>query len=125
MDFVVQAMPRAEYDAWLQALASGAPPSPAAGECETTIEIKADNTQFDISEFDVPADTAFCIAFENLEDVAHNVAIYDGGTALFNGSFLNQPGEIVYNVPALPAGDYRFICDAHPTTMVGDVHATE
>jgi cytochrome c oxidase subunit 2 len=126
MDFIVDAKPRAEYDAWLEALASGAPPPPpAAGDCETTVEITADNTQFDINEFEAPADTAFCIAFENLEDVPHNVAIYDGGTALFTGEFLNTAGETVYSVPALPAGEYRFICDAHPTTMVGDVTVTE
>ncbi|MCA1570068.1 MAG: cytochrome c oxidase subunit II [Chloroflexi bacterium] len=126
MKFVVDAMPRAEYDEYIAALASGETPPPTGeGDCTTTIEIKANNTQFDIGEFEVPADTEFCIAFENQESVPHNVSIYDGGEALFTGSFLNEPGEIVYNVPALPAGDYRFICDAHPQAMVGDVTATE
>ncbi len=128
MKFVVNAMTRADYDAYMAALASGSPPPPppgGGGDCATTIEIKANDIAFDISEFEVPADTAFCIAFENQEDVPHNVAIYDGGEALFNGEILNTAGEIVYNVPALPAGDFRFICDVHPQAMVGDVTVTE
>ena len=92
MIFTVEAMPRADFDAQLAALASGeSPPPPAGGECTTTIEIKANNTQFDIDEFEVPAETAFCIAFENQEDVPHNVAIYDGGEALFDGRVPEQP----------------------------------
>lgn len=125
MTFVVNAMPRAEYDAYMEALAAGEPPPGSSAGCETTIEIKAKDIAFDIGEFEVPADTEFCIAFENQEDIPHNVAIYDGGEALFTGEILNTAGSIVYNVPALPAGEYRFICDVHPQAMVGDVTVTE
>ena len=124
MTFVVDAVSREAYDEYAAALASGSPsPATGGGDCELTIEIKADNTQFDIDKFEVPADTAFCIAFENQEDVPHNVAIYDDGEALFQGEILNQAGSITYEVAALPAGDYRFICDVHPQ-MVGDVTVT-
>jgi cytochrome c oxidase subunit 2 len=125
MTFVVEAMPRADFDAYIAGIASGEPPPPAAGDCELTVEIAASNVQFDIDEFEVPAETEFCIAFENQENIPHNVAIYDGGEALFTGDFLNEAGEIVYNVPALPAGEYSFICDAHPQAMAGDVIVTE
>jgi cytochrome c oxidase subunit 2 len=127
MIFTVQAMPRAEYDAYVDALASGEPPPPppGGGDCETTIEIKANALAFDIDSFEVPADADFCIAFENQENIPHNVAIYGGDEPLFEGEFLNEAGSITYQVPALAAGDYRFICQAHPTTMVGDVTATQ
>ncbi len=126
MKFVVEAMEREAFDEYMAALASGeTPPPTGGGECSTTIEIKANNTQFDIGEFEVPADTDFCIAFENQEAIPHNVAIYDGGEAIFTGDFVNEPGSITYNVPALPAGEFRFICDAHPQAMVGDVTVTE
>ncbi len=126
MIFVVDAMPRAAYDEAIAAIAAGETPPPAAGgDCELTIEIAANNIQFNIDEFEVPAETAFCIAFENLEDVPHNVSIYDGGEALFEGEILNTAGSIVYEVPALPAGEYLFICDVHPQAMVGDVTVTE
>jgi cytochrome c oxidase subunit II len=121
MTFVVEAQERAQFDETMAALAAGEEPTTGGGDCETTIEIVANDLQFDIDTFDVPADTAFCIAFENQEDVPHNVAIYDGGTALFQGDILNTAGSVVYEVPALPAGEYRFICDVHPQDMVGDV----
>ncbi len=125
MTFVVEAMPRADYDAYIAGIASGASPPPAAGDCDLTVEIKANNTQFDIDEFEVPAETAFCIAFENQENIPHNVAIYDGGEALFTGDILNEAGEIIYSVPPLPAGEYSFICDVHPQAMMGDATVTE
>ena len=122
MTFVVDAMGRAQYDQYLADRAAGETPAPAAAECEgTPIEISAENTAFDISEFEVPAETAFCINFENREDIPHNVSIYDNGTALFTGDFLNEAGSITYQVPALPAGEYRFVCDAHVEAMNGDV----
>ena len=130
MTFVVEAMERAQFDETVAQIAAGEEPSPGGSEepstgggedCEETVEIAANNTQFDIDAFDVPADTAFCIAFENQEDIPHNVAIYDGGTALFQGDILDTAGSVVYQVPALPAGEYRFICDVHPQDMVGDV----
>jgi len=125
MTFVVEAMARADYDAYIEGLASGSPPpQPGGGECSTTVDIKANNTAFDIDSFEVPADTEFCINFENQEDIPHNVAIYAGGEAVFSGEFLDVAGSITYVVPALPAGDYRFICEAHPQAMVGDVTAT-
>jgi len=125
MTFTVDAVPREEFDARIAAIASGETPPSGAGECELTVEIKANNTEFDISEFEVPAETEFCIAFENQENVPHNVSIYDGGTNLFEGEFLNEPGTITYEVPALPAGEYSFVCDAHAQAMSGDVTVTE
>jgi cytochrome c oxidase subunit 2 len=126
MTFVVEAMARADYDAYVQALVSGSPPPQAGGgDCATTIDIIAVDITFDTDSFEVPAGEAFCIAFENQDEIPHNVSIYDGGTSLFTGEFLNQPGTITYQVPALEAGEYTFICDAHPQAMAGDVTVTE
>jgi plastocyanin len=125
MTFVIEAMSPDAFDEYSAALASGSPP-PATdgGECEVTIEIAANNLQFDIDAFEVPADTPFCIAFENQENQPHNVAIYDGGDALFSGEILSEPGSVTYQVPALPAGEFRFICEVHPD-MAGDVTVTQ
>ena len=126
MTFVVEAMARADYDAYIAALESGGSPPPVAGgECETTIEITASGTAFDIDSFEVPADTAFCIAFENQDAIPHNVSILEGSEHLFEGEFLNEPGSITYQVPALPAGEYTFVCDAHVQAMSGDVTVTQ
>jgi cytochrome c oxidase subunit II len=126
MKFVVEAISRADYDAYITAWESGETPAPSAGgECSTTIEIKASNLAFDIDSFEVPAETDFCINFENQDDIPHDVAIYDGGDELFKGDPLNEAGSITYHVPGLPAGDYRFHCDFHPQDMVGDVSVTQ
>ena len=96
---------------------------PGRGEnCgETTIEINANNTSFDIDEFEVLADTPFCIAFTNQEAIPHNVSILDGSEHLFEGEFVNEPGSVIYEVPGLPAGEYTFVCDAHVQAMNGTV----
>ena len=126
MTFVIEAVSREAYDAWFEAEKSGeASPPPTTGECETTVEIKANNTRFDVDSFEVPANTEFCIDFENQEAMPHNVAILDGGEPLFQGEFLNEPGSVTYVVDGLPAGEYRFICEAHPQAMVGDVIVSE
>jgi cytochrome c oxidase subunit 2 len=127
MKFVVEAMARADYDAYIAGLVAGETPAPSGGtaECGTTISIVAANIQFDIDSFDVPADQPFCIEFENRDAIPHNVAIYDGDTAVFSGEALNEPGSITYHVPALEAGDYRFECEFHPQQMMGTVTVTQ
>jgi cytochrome c oxidase subunit II len=123
MDFVVEAMPRADYDAWLAALASGEPP-PAAGEgdCTTTIQLTAADLAFDTDAIEVPAGEDFCVEFTNNDTVVHDFGVVE---TEFNGEDV-EPGEsITYLVPAMEAGDYTFFCTLHPTTMVGDLTVGE
>ena len=93
--------------------------SPAGG---TQVGIAAQNVKFDTDQLTAPADTPFQIVFENRENVPHNVSIYDTpqmGQTFLKGEWLNQAGTITYDVRALPAGTYTFLCDVHPTIMVG------
>jgi plastocyanin len=48
--------------------------------------------------------------------VPHNVAIYTDASrseAIFVGDTISDT-QIVYEIPALDAGEYYFVCDLHP-----------
>ena len=112
MLFTVKAMERAEYDAYLEALASGEPP-PSTGECGTTIQVAAVETlRFDTDAIQAPAGEEFCIEFTNNDTSPHDIGIQEID---FNGDDV-QPGEsITYVIPAMEAGDFTFYCTIHPT----------
>ncbi|MDP8904120.1 MAG: cupredoxin domain-containing protein [Chloroflexota bacterium] len=92
---------------------AGAPPAAPAGTPAATVEIAADNLAFDRNMLTVPADAPFAIRFENRESAPHNVSIHRNGP-LFTGEIFSGPAERIYQVPALAAGEYQFICDVHP-----------
>jgi cytochrome c oxidase subunit II len=126
MTFVVDAMTRADYDAWFTAtLAGETPPPPEPGECATTIELSAANLAFDTDTIEAPAGEDFCIAFTNDDTAVHDVAILDGSTELFNGEDIPAGEPIVYLIPALEPGDYEFVCTLHPDQMRGTLTASE
>ncbi len=127
MLFDVVAKTGAEFDAWLEdKIANRPPPAPSGGPAPSdgsgpppVIE-SAVNVQYEQTELSAPADTPFSIAFENKEAVPHNMAISDAaGTILFQGDIVTGPTSVTYQVPALAAGTYPFLCQVHPTTMVG------
>lgn len=67
--------------------------------------------------------TRFTIKYTNWDDSSHgqhNIEIKDGGESLFKGDAIGGKGRTVtYQVPALPAGVYKFLCTRH-TFMDGD-----
>ena len=74
------------------------------------------NIAFDVKELSAPADTTFQIDFDNQDaGIPHNVEIKDGnGQTVFLGDIFTGPAKITYQVPALAAGTYTFICTVHP-----------
>ena len=94
-----------------------APTEPSGEPVEITVT--ADNSQFDTDRIEGPRECEpFTIVFENQEEPAHNIAIYVGesaGQAVFQGDTITGPDTITYEVPGLPAGEYYFQCDVHPT----------
>jgi cytochrome c oxidase subunit 2 len=128
MTFIVRAMPRAEFDAWIEEAKAG-----GAGEAAESLppdapqlELVAQDLAFDVDRLEVEADTPFAIVLTNNDEgIAHNVSIYDeAGEAVFTGEIFNGIETLSSNVPGLPAGEYRFICDVHPnmagTLVVGE-----
>ena len=120
MIFDVHARPKAEFDAWFAAQVEKANATPApqpSGEAVGPIvEAAALNVAYTTTDLSAPADAPFTIHFKN-EDVSgvmHNIEIKDAsGASLFRGDIIDGGSEINYNVPALKAGTYPFVCSVH------------
>jgi cytochrome c oxidase subunit 2 len=138
MEFQVKVESREAFNAWLaEQLAPPATPTPAPttsgepGETtapgeSVTLEISAQNIAFDTDSLEVPANTPFKIVFANNDPgIPHNVAIHEGsptGPEIWKGEIFNGVETRTYEVPALPAGTYGFVCTVHPN-MVGTLTA--
>jgi plastocyanin len=96
------------------------------GGSGVVIKISAQNIAFDTDTLEVPAGTPFQIEFTNNDaGIPHNVAIHEGtptGPEIWKGEIFNGVETRVYDVPALPAGTYGFICTVHPN-MAGTLTA--
>lgn len=106
------------------AASSGVSPSPSASGATSgvVLQLTAQNIAYDKSSLEAPANTAFVIDFTNNDaGVPHNVSIHQGsatGTEVFKGEIFPGTGSRQYQIPALPAGTYYFVCSVHPN-MVG------
>jgi cytochrome c oxidase subunit II len=129
MVFVVEAMERADYDAWLEAELADEPdpdPAPTPAPDAQVIEITARDIAFDTDRLEVPANEDFVIRFANEDSgIPHDVDILGAdGETIFDGQLIDGPTVIEYVVPALEPGEYEFICSVHPT-MRGTLVASE
>jgi plastocyanin len=98
--------------------------APSDGGTGAAVQISAVNIAFDQSAVEAPADTPFQIEFANNDPgIPHNVEIKDaGGASVFLGEIFNGVETRTYDVPALAAGEYAFICTVHPN-MTGTLTA--
>ena len=82
------------------------------------LSISARDIAFSTDSLSASAGQPFQIVFDNQESAPHNVAIYRDLAArdgVFVGEVFPGPRVVVYQVPALEPGTYRFICDVHPS----------
>jgi cytochrome c oxidase subunit 2 len=129
MQFTVNAMSRADFDAWVvqqqQAVPTPAGPPPGGGPA---IDLAAvSTTAFDQTTLDAPADEAITFNFTNADPGGqpHNVAIQSAnpdGTDWTGMPFANANQSATYVSPPLAANSYEFYCSVHPTTMRGTLN---
>ncbi len=101
---------------------AGGSPGGGGGACSpsgTTVQITAQNLQFDKNCLAAPANQEFTIEFSNQDaGVPHNVSVFrdrSGGEPLVQGEIVTGVTETTYDAPALEAGNYFFVCEVHPT----------
>ena len=93
-------------------------PVPAGG----TATVVAKDIAFTTPAVAVTAGSPFTIAFDNKDGAPHNIAISDtGGAKVLTGDIVSS-SKVTYQVPALAAGTYTFICEVHPD-MKGTITA--
>jgi plastocyanin len=100
----------------------GATPAPTLPAAD--VVVVAENIAWLGTSVTAPADRAFTIAFDNRDrGVPHDIVIKDGsGAERFRGDVVTGPIVVVYDVPAIPAGQYTFVCSIHPN-MTGTLTA--
>ncbi len=134
MLFEVKALTAAEFDAWLAEKSKPAPSAAAAPRAASrpravsrrrAAEPRTRRSRWSprTSRSSRPRSrprpaTPFNIDFKNKDaGTPHNVAIHQGsptGPEVFKGEIFPGVAEKVYDVPALPAGTYAFVCTVHP-----------
>lgn len=131
MYFTVEAMSRADYDAWVvQQQQATPPPADTPPPDATTVQVTSVSILdgYEPSEISIPADTAWVVELTNADPaVPHDFAVRGAGP---DGSdWQGDPdapggGTASYVPPPLPAGTYEFYCSIHPN-MVGTLNVGE
>ena len=87
---------------------------PAGSPSGDTVTVVAKDLTFATLVVAAKAGRPFTIAFDNQDGAPHNIAISDAsGTKVFKGDIVAGK-RVDYQVGALPAGTYLFLCEVHP-----------
>ncbi len=126
MLFDVKAVTAAEFDAWLKdkvAKANATPAPPPSGGAGAVLKVSAVGLKYEQTALTAPATPrSGSSSRTRTRRSPHNVAIHKGsptGEEVFKGEIFPGVATKTYDVPALPAGAYAFVCTVHPTTMTG------
>ena len=91
------------------------PERPASADAGV-VQIEALGIAYTTTAVTAPADTPFKLEFANNDaNVPHDVVLKDGaGTEVFRTDVFPGVATKSYDVPALAAGSYPFVCTIHP-----------
>ena len=99
---------------------SAAPAAPSLPPADVTVTVQG--VQYDTATLTATAGKPWTIAFvNNAPGVPHDMEFLDSaGVTAFLGDKVTGVSSAIYNVPALAAGTYKFVCTFHPS-MVGEL----
>ena len=101
--------------------------SAAASMPSGNIQISAKVLRFEQAAVEIPAGKDFKIDFHNMDSATvHDIDIHRNdptGDVVFDGSTFSGAALVTYDVPALAAGAYAFVCSVHPDEMRGTMSA--
>jgi plastocyanin len=102
---------------------SAAEPTTAPSGASTgDATIVAKDIKFQQTDVTVKAGAPLAVVFVNQDGAPHNIEISDAaGKEVFKGDIVSN-ATVTYQVPALAAGLYTFICEVHPD-MKGTIAA--
>ena len=90
------------------------PAAPAGSPSGDAVSVVAKDVKFTTPAVNAPAGKPFTIAFDNQDGAPHNIAISNSsGAQVFKGEIVTSQ-KVDYQVPALAAGSYSFLCEVHP-----------
>ena len=108
------------------AASATAPAEPGGSGNPNLVMISALEIKYEQTTVTAPAGVPFQIVFDNKDaGTPHNVSLHLGGSTgaeLFKGAIFNGIESRTYDVPAIDAGQYAFVCTVHPT-MIGTLNA--
>ena len=108
------------------AASATAPAEPGGSGNPNLVMISALGIKYEQTTVTAPAGAPFQIEFDNKDaGTPHNVSLHLGGSTgaeVFKGTIFNGIESRTYDVPALDAGAYAFVCTVHPT-MIGTLNA--
>jgi plastocyanin len=98
-------------------------PIPDAPDSKTVIKLFAFHVRWVPNALTAPAGQGWRVEIDNQDGPPehHNFAVASGKTfaeQIYQSPNFNE-GTFTYDVPALPAGNYLFICTVHPDVMTG------
>lgn len=98
------------------ATTAGGGSNPGIDPADADVTVTSLDMTFTPGTVTAPAGEAFTLALVNQDGMPHNIAIYTDESRsekLFEGEMVTD-GTIVYDIPALDAGEYFFDCSLHP-----------
>jgi plastocyanin len=103
---------------------SGAPGSSGEPAGPGPLTVVAALVKFDKTTLNVPAGEPFRLTLDNQDaGTPHDIDILTGDDVVFDGPDFPGVDARTYDVPALEAGTYTFICSIHPQLMTGELVA--